>query len=80
MTETSTVLSEAFDTANEEGSRAFEPVPQGSYVAAINDATVGALKSGRGQAVNLTWEMSSARMLGGSSLTASSSRTKAQTQ
>jgi Protein of unknown function (DUF669) len=58
MTETSTVLSEAFDTASEEGTPAFEPVPKGSYVASITDAKVGALKSGKGQAVNLTWEIS----------------------
>jgi hypothetical protein len=59
MSELTTVLSEAFDTANEEGSPAFEPVPVGTYVAAITDAKVGALKSGKGQAVMLTWEVES---------------------
>jgi len=58
MTELSTVLDQAFDTANEEGSPAFEPVPKGQYVASITDAKVGALKSGKGQAINLTWEIS----------------------
>jgi hypothetical protein len=59
VTETSTLLTEAFDTANEEGSPAFEPIPKGSYVATITDAKVGALKSGKGQAVSLTWEIES---------------------
>ena len=57
MTELSTTLSEAFDVATEEGSPAFEPLPAGSYVAVITDAKVGPLKSGKGQAVNLTWEV-----------------------
>jgi hypothetical protein len=57
MTELSTVLNEAFDVQNEEGSPAFEPLPPGSYVAAITDAKVGPLKSGKGQAVNITWEV-----------------------
>jgi hypothetical protein len=57
MSETSTVLSEAFDTANEEGSKEFEPLPKGPYVASITDAKVAALKSGKGQAVLLTWEV-----------------------
>jgi hypothetical protein len=51
------MLSEAFDVATEEGSPAFEPLPVGSYVAVITDAKVGPLKSGKGQAVNLTWEV-----------------------
>ena len=57
MTELSTVLDQAFDTANEEGSPAFEPVPKGQYVASITDAKVGPLKSGKGQAVQLTWKI-----------------------
>ena len=57
MTELSTTLSEAFDVATEDGSPAFEPLPAGSYVAVITDAKVGPLKSGKGQAVNLTWEV-----------------------
>jgi hypothetical protein len=55
MTETSTVLNEAFDTANEEGSPASEVLPAGHYVARITDARVGPLKSGKGQAIQLTW-------------------------
>jgi hypothetical protein len=57
MSELSTTLSEAFDVATEEGSPAFEPLPAGSYVAVIINAKVGPLKSGKGQAVNLTWEV-----------------------
>src|SRR5262249_32304531 len=57
MTELSTVLDQAFDTATEEGSPDFEPLPKGSYVASITDAKVGPLKSGKGQAVQLTWEI-----------------------
>ncbi len=55
--EVTTTLSEAFDTANEEGSPAFEPVPAGQYVASITEATAGPLKSGKGQAVMLTWQI-----------------------
>src|SRR5262245_15295750 len=57
MTELSTVLTEAFDTATEEGSPDFEPLPKGQYVASITDAKAGSLKSGKGQAVTLTWEI-----------------------
>jgi hypothetical protein len=57
MTELSTVLNEAFDVATEEGSPDFEPLPRGSYVASITDAKVGPLKSGKGQAVLLTWQV-----------------------
>ena len=57
MGETSTVLSEAFDTSNEEGTPALEPLSPGSYVASIIDAKVSALKSGKGQAVLLQWEV-----------------------
>jgi hypothetical protein len=57
MSELSTTLTEAFDTANEEGSPEFEPLPKGTYVASIIDAKVGPLKSGKGQAVQLTWEI-----------------------
>jgi hypothetical protein len=55
MTETSTILNEAFDTANEEGTPASEILPAGHYVARITDARVGPLKSGKGQAIQLTW-------------------------
>jgi hypothetical protein len=64
MSELTTVLAEAFDTANEEGSPAFEPLPVGTYVAAITDAKVGSLKSGKGQAVLLTWEIESDKYAG----------------
>ena len=57
MSELTTALSEAFDMANEQGTPTFEPLPKGSYVASITDAKVGQLKSGKGQAVNLTWEI-----------------------
>jgi hypothetical protein len=57
MTEQSTVLDQTFDTANEEGTPAFNPVPKGTYVAAITDAKFGALKNGKGQAVSVTWEI-----------------------
>ena len=57
MSELTTTLSEAFDTANEEGSPDFEPLPKGQYVASITDAKVGPLKSGKGQAVQLTWQV-----------------------
>jgi hypothetical protein len=57
MTELTTVLNEAFNTATEEGTPAFEPVPKGAYVASITEAKVGPLKSGKGQAVLVTWEI-----------------------
>jgi hypothetical protein len=57
MSELTTTLSETFDTATEEGSPEFEPLPKGQYVASITDAKVGPLKSGKGQAVQLTWEI-----------------------
>jgi hypothetical protein len=59
MAETTTILTEAFDTPNEEASPAFEPVPKGQYVATIKDASVGALKSKKGQAISLTWQIAS---------------------
>ena len=55
MTETTSILETAFDTPNEKGSS--EPIPAGNYVASIFDASVGALKSGKGQGVKLTWEI-----------------------
>jgi hypothetical protein len=55
VTETTSILETAFDTPNEKGSA--EPIPAGQYVASIFDASVGALKSGKGQGVNLTWEI-----------------------
>lgn len=64
MSELSTMLSEAFDTDTEEGSPAYEPIPKGQYVASITDAKVGDLKSGKGQAVNLTWELEGGKYSG----------------
>jgi len=57
VSELTTTLNEAFDTANEQGSPDFEPLPKGQYVASITKAQVGPLKSGKGQAVQLTWEI-----------------------
>jgi hypothetical protein len=57
MGELTTTLEQAFDVATEEGSPDFEPLPKGQYVASITDAKVGPLKSGKGQAVSLTWEV-----------------------
>jgi hypothetical protein len=57
MSELSSVLTEAFDTANEEGTPAFQLLSPGSYVATIVDAGAGPLKSGKGQAVSLQWEI-----------------------
>ena len=57
MTETATILTEAFDTPNEEPSKNFDPIPKGQYVASIRDAGVSPLKSGKGQGVKLTWEV-----------------------
>ena len=57
MSETSTVLDEAFNTQTEEGTPAFEPLAPGNYVATIINAKVGPLKSGKGQAVLLQWQV-----------------------
>ena len=59
MSELSTVLDAAFDTASEEGTPASETLPAGHYVAHITDARVGPLKSGKGQAIQLTWMVES---------------------
>jgi hypothetical protein len=57
VSELTSILTEAFNINAEEGSPDFEVLPKGSYVAAITDAKVGPLKSGRGQAISLTWEI-----------------------
>ena len=57
MTETTYVLNEAFEPEKEEGTPDRAPLPKGFYTACIIDASVGMLKSGKGQAVNLTWEI-----------------------
>ena len=59
MTELSTTLDEAFNTQTEEGTPDFQPLPAGNYVATIVDAKVGPLKSGKGPAVLLQWEVQS---------------------
>jgi hypothetical protein len=64
MAELSTLLGEAFDVASEEGSPAFEPVAAGRYAAVITDAKVGPLKSGKGQAVLVTWEVEGGQYAG----------------
>jgi Protein of unknown function (DUF669) len=51
----STMLEEAFDVPNEEGTPARELLPAGVYKAEIVSATSGRTKNGRGHAVNLTW-------------------------
>jgi Protein of unknown function (DUF669) len=53
----STVLNEAFDVETEEGTPPRELVPAGRYKAAITAATVGRTKTGRGDAVSLTWSI-----------------------
>jgi len=57
MSELSTTLDQAFNTQAEEGTPDFQPLPAGNYVATIVDAKVGPLKSGKGQAVLLQWEV-----------------------
>jgi hypothetical protein len=64
MTETSTVLSEAFDTATEEGSSDFSPIPAGAYTAFVKRAEVEVLKSGKGQAVRIQWEIEDGQYAG----------------
>jgi hypothetical protein len=51
----STVLDEAFDVENVEGTPPRTLLPAGKYKAEITNATVGPTKNGRGQAVSLTW-------------------------
>ena len=55
MSETTTILTEAFDTPNESGST--EPIPVGQYVASIKDINVAQTKSKKGQSVNATYEI-----------------------
>jgi Protein of unknown function (DUF669) len=52
---TSTMLDEAFDVDNEEGTPPRELLPAGKYKAEIVTAVAGPTKNGRGQAINLTW-------------------------
>jgi hypothetical protein len=55
--ETTDQLSEAFNPAAEEGTQDLAPIPVGRYIAQITDAIVKPFKSGKGQAVFLTWEL-----------------------
>jgi hypothetical protein len=57
MAELTTILETAFDVATEEGSPDFEPLPKGNYGASITDVKVGPLRSKKGQAVLMTWEV-----------------------
>jgi hypothetical protein len=43
--------------AAEEGTQDLAPIPAGRYIAQITDAIVKSFKSGKGQAVFLTWEV-----------------------
>jgi hypothetical protein len=52
---TSTVLDEAFDVPNEEGTPPRDLLPAGKYSAVISEAVVGPTKNRKGQAVRLTW-------------------------
>jgi hypothetical protein len=51
----SNTLDTGFDVDNEEGTPPLSLLPKGKYKAEITDATVGRTKTGKGQAVNLTW-------------------------
>ena len=64
MSEASDQLSDAFNPSTEEGSPDFSPLPKGNYVASIIDAIVKPFKSGKGQAVFLTWEIADEKYKG----------------
>src|SRR5262245_35665952 len=64
MAELTTVLDVAFDTETEEGTPPIQVIPAGRYTAAITKATVGSLKSGKGQAVELVWEVEGGQYAG----------------
>jgi hypothetical protein len=53
----STELSEAFNPATEEGSPELTLLPKGAYLGEIENAIIKPYKSGKGQAVNLTWSI-----------------------
>jgi len=57
MNERTTVLDEAFDVANEEGTPPISLLPPGKYAAEIEEAYVAATKNGTGQAVGLKWRI-----------------------
>jgi hypothetical protein len=64
MSEASTELNDAFNPSAEEGTPEFTLLPKGAYVASIVDAVVKPFKSGKGQAVFLTWEISGEKYAG----------------
>ena len=54
--ESTTVLPEAFNPEEQEGSN-FDVLPKGEYVAQIIDASVSQPKSGNGYGINFTWQI-----------------------
>ena len=50
-------MNDPFDPATEEGTPELTIIPKGHYVARVTDAIVKPYKSGKGQAVFLTWEL-----------------------
>jgi hypothetical protein len=57
MSEASDQLTEAFNPATEEGTPEPTLLKPGQYVARITDAIVKPYKTGKGQAIFLTWEL-----------------------
>ena len=57
MSERATVLDEAFDVANEEGTPPISLLPPAKYAAEIEDAHVAVTKNGNGQVVHLKWRI-----------------------
>jgi hypothetical protein len=55
MTEASSVLDDAFDVENEEGTPPIELLPKGKYVAEITEASAKLTKAGNAKMVNLKW-------------------------
>jgi hypothetical protein len=49
------ILTEAFDTPNEEGTKLPTLLPAGSYVAEIMSTDLGETKNGRGEQIRLQW-------------------------
>src|SRR5262249_54329969 len=50
-------MNDPFDPATEEGTPELTIIPKGHYVARVTDAIIKPYKSGKGQAVFLTWEL-----------------------
>jgi Protein of unknown function (DUF669) len=55
MTEASSVLDDAFDVENEEGTPPIELLPKGKYTAEIIEASAKLTKAGNAKMVNLKW-------------------------